>query len=177
MYRSSRLLRPGLAALLALATASPAVADGWRATHVQGVVLSLVDHTWQDLARGEQLPGTTTLRTLGRSHLDLAGPGIELRLEHGAAAELSQAESGAAVVLHAGAITVSVADGHSATISTQSGPIRLASGAIQIWLEGVEIGIAHVRGDVEIFDGVGTCTRLASGERARLASSVVTLGP
>jgi hypothetical protein len=63
---------PKLALLVLALVASlvtPAIADDWIAQKLRGVVLELVDGDWQKVERGDAVPETRVVRTLGNARV------------------------------------------------------------------------------------------------------------
>jgi hypothetical protein len=169
------LSRVAAGGLIALALASSAAAAGWHATRVHGIVLLLEGQTWSDLSSGAQLPDHTTVRTLGRGQLEIAGTGVELVLYNGAATELSQSGDDVDMVLHAGSVDLRVLTGHVVHITTASGSITLGEGRVRVWRDGDVTGIDAITGSHEVFDAAGNWTPLAPGQAAHVAVSGVTI--
>jgi hypothetical protein len=160
-----------------LAMVSPASAAGWQATRVHGIVLSLEDGVWRDLASGADLPDRATVRALGKSRVEVAGEGVALFLHNGAATELSQRGPDVDLVLHAGSIDLSVVAGHVVRVTTAAGSMTLGEGRVRIWRDGDVTGIDDIAGNHEVFDAAGNCTRLSPGQTAHLAAAGVTIAP
>lgn len=171
------LSRVAAGGLIALALAGSAAAAGWHATRVHGIVLLLEGQTWSDLSSGAQLPDHTTLRTLGRSRVEVAGTGVELILYNGAATELSQSGADVDVVLHAGSVDLRILTGHVVRIATASGSITLGEGRVRVWRDGDVAGIDAITGSHEVFDAAGNFTHLGPGQTAHVAVSGVTIAP
>jgi len=68
------------AALLVISTLT-ASADDWTAAKLRGRVLQLVDQQWQPLQRGDTVPDSRVIRTMGGAQVQLTRGGETVDVE------------------------------------------------------------------------------------------------